>query len=139
MTLTLAQANLVIASAIDKATELDIRISVSVCDAGGRLLAFGRMDGGHWGAGYGSQGKAVASAGFAKPSGLLAERAASPIMSGIAQAEGGHIFYAKGAVPIFSDGILVGACGVGGGTGEQDEECAGAGVAALDGLLSLRN
>lgn len=67
----------------------------------------------------------------AKPSGLLAERAASPIMSGIAQAEGGHIFYAKGAVPIFSNGILVGACGVGGGTGEQDEECAGAGVAAL--------
>lgn len=131
MTLTLAQANLIIDSAISKAKELDIRISVSVCDAGGRLVAFGRMDGGHWGAGYGSQGKAVASAGFAKPSGLLTERAASPIMQDISQAEGGHIIYAKGAVPIFIDNVLVGACGVGGGTGEQDEECASAGVAAL--------
>ncbi|MCG2623116.1 heme-binding protein [Arthrobacter sp. I2-34] len=138
MTLTLTQANLIIDSAISKAKELDIRISVSVCDAGGRLLAFGRMDGGHWGAGYGSQGKAVAAAGFAKPSGLLAERAASPIMIGIAQAEGGHIFYAKGAVPIFADGVLVGACGVGGGTGEQDEECAGAGVAALQAISVLQ-
>lgn len=131
MTLTLAQANLVISSAISRATDLELRISVSVCDAGGRLVAFGRMDGGHWGAGYGSQGKAVASAGFAKPSGLLSERAATPIMQGIAQAEGGHIFYAQGAVPIFVDGVLAGACGVGGGTGAQDEECAAAGVAAL--------
>lgn len=131
MTLTLAQANLVIESAITKARELEIRISVSVCDAGGRLLAFGRMDGGHWGAGYGSQGKAVASAAFSKPSGLLTERAAAPIMTGIAQAEGGHIFYAQGAVPIFIDGVLAGACGVGGGTGEQDEQCASAGVTAL--------
>lgn len=131
MTLTLAQANLVIESAITKARELEIRISVSVCDAGGRLLAFGRMDGGHWGAGYGSQGKAVASAAFSKPSGLLTERAAAPIMTGIAQAEGGHIFYAQGAVPIFIDGVLAGACGVGGGTGEQDEQCASAGLTAL--------
>jgi glc operon protein GlcG len=131
MTLTLDQANLAIAGAIDKARELGIRISVSVCDPGGRLIAFGRMDGCHWGAGYGSQGKAVASAGFAKPSGQLAERAASPIMAGIAQAEGGHIFYARGAVPVFVDGMLAGACGVGGGTGEQDEECALAGSSAL--------
>ncbi|NGN84198.1 heme-binding protein [Arthrobacter silviterrae] len=134
MSVTLAQANQAnqaIAAAIGKAHVLGINISVSVCDPGGRLVAFARMDGSHWGAGYGSQGKAVASAGFARPSGLLAERAAAPIMRGIAQAEGGHMFYAKGAVPIFIDGALAGACGVGGGTGEQDEECAVAGSTAV--------
>lgn len=137
MLLTLDQANLIIASAINKAKELEIRISVSVCDAGGRLVAFGRMDGGHWGAGYGSQGKAVASAGFARPSGLLAERASAPVMQGILQAEGGHMFYNQGAVPIFIDGVLVGACGVGGGTGEQDEECAIAGANAIQDPISV--
>jgi len=131
MSVTLAQAKQAIAAAIGKAHALGITISVSVCDPGGRLVAFARMDGSHWGAGYGSQGKAAASAGFARPSGLLAERAAAPIMTGIAQAEGGHMFYAKGAVPIFIDGALAGACGVGGGTGEQDEECAAAGSAAV--------
>ncbi|MEU5848495.1 GlcG/HbpS family heme-binding protein [Saccharopolyspora shandongensis] len=131
MTLNLAQANAVVQRTLSRASELDIRISVAVCDAGGRLLAFQRMDGGHWAAGYGAQGKAVAAAAFARPSGLLAERSGLPIMQGIAAAEGGHMFYAKGAVPIFVDGVLVGACGVGGGTGEQDEECASAGAAAL--------
>ena len=33
-----------------------------------------------------------------------------------------------GAVPIIRKGATDGACGVGGGTGEQDEECAQAGV-----------
>ena len=36
-----------------------------------------------------------------------------------------------GAVPIIRDGVAVGACGVGGGTGQQDEDCARAGVAKL--------
>ncbi|MFE4499805.1 heme-binding protein [Rhodococcus sp. NPDC056743] len=135
MTLNLDQAKLVLEGAISKANELEIRISVSVCDAGGRLVAFQRMDGGHWGAGYGSQGKAIASAGFARPSGLLSERASAPVMQGIAAAEGGHMFYSQGAVPIFVDGLMVGACGVGGGTGEQDEECAQAGATALQSSL----
>lgn len=131
MTLTLAQANSILHGAIEQARKFDIRISVSVCDAGGRLVAFQRMDGGHWAAGYGSQGKAVASAAFAKPSGVVAELAHHPIMPSIAAAEGGHIIYCQGAVPIMIDGVLVGACGVGGGTAQQDEDCAKAGVAAL--------
>lgn len=131
MTLTLSQANSILQGAMNKARELDIRISVAVCDAGGRLLAFQRMDGGHWAAGYGSQGKAIASAAFARPSGELAERASSPIMQGIGAAEGGHIICSRGAVPIIVGGTLLGACGVGGGSGEQDEDCARAGVAAL--------
>lgn len=133
MSLTLAEANRVAQGAIAKAQELNIRISVAVCDAGGRLVAFARMDGAIWGSVYGSQGKAVASAAFGRASGLLQERADTPIIRGIAAAEGGHMIPSQGAVPILKDGTVVGACGVGGGTSQQDEECAQAGVAALGG------
>ena len=131
MALTLAEANQVVQGALDKAKEMNIRISVAVCDAGGRLVAFNRMDGAIWASGYGCQGKAIASAGFARPSGELAERAGSPIIQGIAAAEGGHMIPSQGAVPIIRHGVLEGACGVGGGTAQQDEECARAAVAKL--------
>ena len=131
MALTLAEANTVVQGAIDKAREIGIKISVAVCDSGGRLVAFNRMDGAIWAGAYGSQGKAVASVAFARPSGELQERAGTPIIQGIAAAEGGHMIPSQGAVPIIRNGVVEGACGVGGGTSQQDEDCARAGVAKL--------
>jgi uncharacterized protein GlcG (DUF336 family) len=131
MALTLVEANQVVQGAIDKAREMNIRISVAVCDAGGRLMAFNRMDNAIWASVYGSQGKAIASVAFGRASGELAERAGSPIVQGIAAAEGGHMIPSQGAVPIVRNGVVVGACGVGGGTAQQDEDCARAGVAKL--------
>ena len=131
MALTLAEANQIVQAALAKAKEMNIRISVAVCDSGGRLMAFNRMDGAIWGSIYGCQGKAIASAGFARPSGELAERAGTPIIQGIVAAEGGHMIPSQGAVPILRNGVLEGACGVGGGTSQQDEDCARAAVAKL--------
>jgi uncharacterized protein GlcG (DUF336 family) len=131
MSLTLAEANQVVQGALDKAREMNIKISVAVCDAGGRLMAFNRMDGAIWGSVYGSQGKAIASVAFARPSGELQERAGSPIIQGIMAGEGGHMIPSQGAVPILRNGAAIGACGVGGGTSQQDEDCARAGVAKL--------
>jgi len=131
MALTLSEANQIVHAAVAKAQELNIRISVAVCDAGGRLVAFNRMDGAIWAGAYGSQGKAVASVAFGRASGELQERAGSPIVSGIAAAEGGHMICSQGAVPIIRNGIVEGACGVGGGTAQQDEDCARAGVAKI--------
>jgi len=48
MTLSLDEANRIAQGAIDKAEALGIRISAAVCDAGGRLVAFQRMDGAIW-------------------------------------------------------------------------------------------
>ena len=131
MALTLAEANQVIQAAVAKANELKIRISVAVCDAGGRLIAFNRMDGAIWASVYGSQGKAIASAAFGRASGELQERAGTPIVQGIAAAEGGHMIPSQGAMAIIRNGVVEGACGVGGGTSQQDEDCARAGVAKL--------
>lgn len=129
--LTLDEANRITAGTVAQAAALGIRINVAVCDAGGRLVAFQRMDGAMWAGGFGSQGKAMASAAFGKPSGELTPRAEHPTFRGIAHAEGQHMIYGQGAVPIIRDGMVIGACGVGGGTAEEDEECARAGVACL--------
>lgn len=131
MALTLDDANRVIAAAIAKARALNIKVSVAVCDAGGRPLSFQRMDGAHWASAYGSQGKAIASAAFGRNSGDLSARADQPTPRGIVAAEGGHMIMGQGAVPIRRNGELVGACGVGGGTAQEDEDCAAAGAAAL--------
>lgn len=129
MTMTLEEANRIADAAIAKAKDLNIRISVAVCDTGGRLVAFQRMNNAIWASVYGSQGKAIASAAFGRPSGELSERAHHPTPAGIAAAEGGHMIMGQGAVPILRDGTVEGACGVGGGTAQQDEDCARAGAA----------
>jgi uncharacterized protein GlcG (DUF336 family) len=131
MALSLQEANRIVDGAVAKARELNIRISVAVSDAGGRLIAFQRMDNAIWASAYGSQGKAVASAAFGRPSGEMAERADQPTPRGVALAEGGHMIMGQGAVPIIRNGVVEGACGVGGGTSQQDEDCARAGVAQL--------
>src|SRR6202048_835489 len=131
MGLTLEEANRIIRGALAKAQELNIRISAAVCDSGGRLIALQRMDNAIWASAYASQGKAVASAAFGRPSGEMAERADQPTPRGIAAASGGHMIMGQGAVPIIRNGVVEGACGVSGGTAQQDEDCARAGVSQL--------
>ena len=131
MSLNLAATNRIMAAAIAQAEELNIKVSVAVVDAGGRLLGLQRMDGAIWASAYGCQGKAVASAAFGQPSGAMQARAEAPTPSGIRQRSGSEMIFGQGAVPITSDGEVVGACGVGGGTSEEDEQCAAAGATAL--------
>jgi len=131
MGLTLEEANRILRGALAKAQELNIKISVAVCDAGGRPVALQRMDNTMWASAYAAQGKSVASAAFGRLSGEMAERADQPALRGLAVAEGGHMIMAQGAVPIIRNGIVEGACGASGGTGQQDEECSRAGVALL--------
>lgn len=129
--MTLEEANRVAAGAIAKADAFGIKVSVAVCDAGGRLMVLQRMDGAIWASVYGCQGKAIAAAAFGRPSGDLTERADHPTFRGIVAAEGGHMILGRGGVPIVRNGVIEGGCGVGGGTGEQDEDCARAGVKRL--------
>ena len=131
MVLTLEEANRISQGAMVKAEELNVRIGVAVCDAGGHLIALQRMDNARWAAVLGSQGKAIASAAFGRPSGELTERADHPTLRGIVAAEGGHMFLGQGAVPITRNGVVEGACGVGGATSQEDEDCARAGVDRL--------
>ena len=58
-------------------------------------------------------------------------RADQPTPRGIAARSGGEMIMGQGAVPIIRNGIVEGACGVGGGTSQEDEDCARAGVERL--------
>jgi glc operon protein GlcG len=131
MSLTLEEANRILRGALAKAKQFNIKVSAAVCDSGGRLIALQRMDNAIWASVYGSQGKAVASAAFGRTSGEMAARADQPTPRGIAAAEGGHMIMGQGAVPIIRNGVIEGACGVGGGTSQEDEDCARAGVEQL--------
>ena len=138
MTLTLAEANRILEGAVAKAEELGIKVNVAVCDDGGRLKAFARMDGAGWPACTAPRAKPWRPPPRAGPAATLQERADTPIYRGIVAAEGGHMILSKGAVPIIRDGQIIGACGVGGGTSDEDEVCASAGVSLVNRLESSR-
>jgi uncharacterized protein GlcG (DUF336 family) len=129
MSLNLEEADRMARAAIVKAKQLNIKLSVAVCDAGGHLMAFNRMEGAIWISATVAQGKAVAATAFGRPSGAL--QADSPVVQAILATQGGRMVPAQGALPILRSGELIGAIGGSGGTAQQDEECARAGLAAL--------
>ena len=129
MALTLMEANRMIQAALAKAQELNVKISVAVCDTGGNLVALSRMDGAIAVSAMVAQGKAAASAGFGRASGTLP--ADSPVLQAVIAAHGGRMLAAQGAVPVVKSSELVGAIGASGATAEQDEQCAQAGAAII--------
>jgi glc operon protein GlcG len=127
--LTLAEANSILGAAVTKARELNILVSVTVCDNQGRLIAFNRMDGALLESDRFSIGKAVASAGTGLPSGQIEGIFYHPLL---AVEEGTPVFRIPGGLPIFRDGQVAGGCGVDGALShEQEEECARAGIASI--------
>ena len=129
MALTLGDANRMVQAAIAEAERINIKLSVSVCDAGGHLLAFNRMEGAIFISAVAAQGKAVGAMAFGRESGAVS--AESPVIQAILATQGGRIVLAQGGLPIIRDGQMIGAIGGSGGTGQQDEDCARVGLAAL--------
>ena len=129
MALTLAEANRMVQATMAKAEKLKVTLNIAVCDTGGSLLAFSRMEGASPVTATAAHGKAAASAGFGRASGTL--QADSPGIQAVIAAMGGRMLPAQGAVPFTKNGELVGAIGASGATSEQDEQCAIAGAAAL--------
>ena len=129
MALTLAEANRMIGAAVAKANEINVTLSIAVCDAGGSLIAFSRMDGTSAATATVAQGKVAASAGFGRPSGTL--QADSPLIQAVIASLGGRMLPAQGAVPVYKGGEMVGAIGGSGASAQQDEDCAQAGANAL--------
>jgi uncharacterized protein GlcG (DUF336 family) len=116
-----------------KATQEDWKMNIAVVDDGADLVLFQRMDGAFLGSVQIAQLKAETSAKFPMPSRALGEIAfgkdGQPGRApGLAFVPGLAAF--PGGLPIkTADGAHIGAIGVSGGTGDQDEECA---QAALD-------
>jgi glc operon protein GlcG len=140
--LHLAGAQKVIQGALAKAKEMKLTVNVAVVDEGGHLLSFARMDGARPASVYTALTKATAAATYRQATGPSTSAAGQPdillslSLQNAAAASGGKMTSLKGGVPILVDGQVVGAVGVGGGTGEQDAEVAKAGIARLEEALS---
>ena len=76
--LTLAEADQIIAGACAKMTEIGVKLTISVVDGRGDLIALARVDGASWRTPYISQGKAVASATWGLSSADMAARWTEP-------------------------------------------------------------
>ena len=129
--LTLAEAEQILAAAKAKVMEMGARMSVSVIDPRGDLLCMFRTDGASWRTPPISRAKAVAAACFGRPSGELTDNALSPVFRGLMAMEGGHMIPGQGALPVFRNGEIIGGVGGSGGTAQQDEDAARAGIEAL--------
>jgi uncharacterized protein GlcG (DUF336 family) len=107
------------------------KMSVSVVDPRGDLLAMFRTDGASWRTPPIARAKAVATACFGRASGDLTDNAMSPVFRGLMAMEGGHTIPGQGALPVYRNGELLGAVGGSGGTVQQDEDAARAGIEAI--------
>jgi uncharacterized protein GlcG (DUF336 family) len=118
--LTLAEANQAIAAALARAQNMKMKIAGSVCDETGHLVAFQRMDG------------VYIDSISRKPSGegvTVDDLKSVSHVVGI----GLPVIARQGGLPITRNAQTVGAIGVcGSATEQEDEQCAKAGVEALD-------
>ena len=134
MSITLTQAQRIIAAADAKAAELGVPSSITVLDAGARLVASIRQDGAPLISIESSFAKARTSIFFGgAASGDLSD-AIQPgsALYTLADASVEHLAFIAGGLPITdADGTLLGAIGSGGGSPAQDLEIATAAVAAL--------
>tara|TARA_B100001750_G_C15252630_1_gene468632 strand:+ start:140 stop:556 length:417 start_codon:yes stop_codon:yes gene_type:complete len=126
--INLSDAEKIISGARQKMTELNLKMSISVVDPRGDLIAMIREDGSSWRTPMISHGKAVASACFGLPSVQLEERASSPIFNAFTTIQNGNFIMGQGALPIFKNGELVGAVGASGGLPQEDEDVVQAGI-----------
>jgi glc operon protein GlcG len=131
--LTLDLAEKAARAALAKAKELGTHMTVTVVDESGRLVVVLRGDGTPFFSTETSRTKAIASANFRTSTKDLAEQSAKePLFwSTISSVIPGQILIAMGGVPLRRSGRIVGGIGCGGGTAEQDHECAVAGNDAI--------
>ena len=129
--ITLEESKSICEAAIIKAQQQGIKIAVSVVDSAMNLVAMQKMDGALILSIDGSRGKAVASVIFGQPTGELEERSKRPTFRALEIPWGGRFVMGQGTIPIIRDGEVIGACGVGGGTPEEDEACAVSGISIL--------
>ena len=133
--LTLAMAETALKAAQAKAKALGSPMTVTIVDEAGRLVLSARGDGTGFLTPETSRAKATAAAAFRRSTAELATFGAKgwgfwQVMPVVAQ---GEVLPTLGGTPIVVGGRVIGGIGCGGGTGEQDQECADAGAAAVKG------
>ncbi len=130
--MTLADARRVTAAAEKKAQEIGQPMNIAVVDEGGNLVSHVRMDNAWIGSIDISINKAFTARAFDLSTKDLAKNSQSgDQFFGIHVSNHGRIMIFAGGIPLKLDGKVVGAVGVSGGMGAQDQAVAEAGAAAF--------
>ena len=130
--MTLADARRMIAAAEKKAAEIGQPMNIAVVDEGGNLVAHVRMDGAWIGSIDISINKAWTARAFDISTKELAELSQSgDQFFGIHASNRGRVMIFAGGVPVKRGDQVMGAVGVSGGMGKQDQAVAEAGVGAF--------
>jgi uncharacterized protein GlcG (DUF336 family) len=124
-TLTLEQAEKWITKACAKATQLGVKVSVCVVDAGGNPVALARMDGAGVLSPDIARGKAYTAVAFKSHSKEMAERMKDRPAAGLGltQVSGNRVVLLPGGVLAKKGDEIIGAVGVSGASSDEDHEC----------------
>ena len=128
----LDQAEKAIIAAAAEARKHNWKMSISVVDPAGSLVAHATMDGTQYGSVLISQAKARTAALFRRPSGVFQTAVntnGTPALLSLLALTGGAA--SEGGFPIVVDGKLIGAIGASGGIYTQDAVVAKAGLEAI--------
>lgn len=130
--ISLDDARRVIAAAESKAREIGQPMNIAVVDVGGHLVSHVRMDGAWIGSIDISINKAFTARAFDISTAQLAKNSQpGQQFFGIHVSNHGRVMIFAGGIPLRRDGSIIGAIGVSGGSGSQDDAVATAGAAAF--------
>jgi uncharacterized protein GlcG (DUF336 family) len=103
-------------------------VAVAIVDTHGYLVYFERMENTQYASMDIAIGKAKAAATYRRPTRAFADaiNKGSPSTATLP-----GVFASPGGVPVMVDGKVIGAAGVSGVTGDQDEQCAKAGIGGM--------
>lgn len=125
-------ADTMMAAAVAKSEELGLKMNIAIVDSGANLKVFRRMDGAWLGSIDIACKKARTARYFDMPTGSLGEYTQpGRSLFNIEHSNGGLISFPGGLPVTGEDGTVIGAIGVSGGSVEEDQTVAQAGVDAL--------
>ena len=134
-------AKKMMATAIEKAREAGIAVSVAITDAGGHLILLERMDGGRFHSVHSATTKAVCAASSMRPTssrGAQAQPLDVAHALGLALAAGPERWTAmEGGCPVIADGECIGGIGIAGGDWATDERIAQQAVQSIGASWSI--
>jgi uncharacterized protein GlcG (DUF336 family) len=126
--LTHAGAKKIVDTAVAKARQAGIAISIAVADSGGHLVALERMDGGRFHSLHSATTKAVCAASNKRPTsshGAQGQQLDLAHALGLTLAAGPERWTAmEGGCPVIVEGECIGGVGVSGGDWATDERIA---------------
>lgn len=124
---TITAAKKIAAGVLAECQKNSWNVAMAVVDTHGFLVYFERMENTQTASMDIAVGKARTAATYRRTTRVFMEA----INKGPATATLPNVMASPGGVPIFADGKVIGAVGVSGVTGDQDEQCAKAGLSGM--------